>query len=64
VIHIEDLVYESRDKIISQDRREGFMIVSFFFALYKKSSTIFQSEKFVQPPTRSLDSSVDEIWWG
>jgi hypothetical protein len=32
----------------------------FFFGLVQKNSTNFQSGKFVQPPTRSLDSPYTE----
>jgi len=36
-------------------------VVSYFFAMYcTKHSTNFQSGKFVQPPTRSLDSPYTE----
>ena len=35
-------------------------VVSCFFALYKKNSTVFESRKFVQPPTHSLDSPYTE----
>jgi hypothetical protein len=35
-------------------------VVWYFFYLVQKKFTIFQSGKFVQPPTRSLDSPYTE----
>ena len=35
-------------------------VVSYFSTLYKKKFIIFQSGKFVQPPTRSLGSPYTE----
>jgi hypothetical protein len=35
-------------------------VVSYFFLPCTKNSTMFESEKFVQSPTRSLDSPYTE----
>jgi hypothetical protein len=35
-------------------------VVSYIFCLVQKNSTIFESGQFVQPPTRSLNSSYIE----
>jgi hypothetical protein len=52
-------IWFDNHEINFQDRREGFMKNAswvIFFCLVQKKFTIFQSGKFVQPPTRSLYS--------